>query len=82
MNRIKVQDALAGIVVVTGLIGIGLLGLVFGSWLKPESQLAMTQHPLFNSGIECLTASAACSLLLLGSHSRRSTHRGGDGDPR
>lgn len=66
MANFKVQDALTAVFFVAGLIGIGFLGVAFGHSLKPGVQLAMSQHPLFESGIECLTGSVVCSVLLLG----------------
>lgn len=64
MKGLAARDAFVGILFASALIGIALIGLAFGQSLKVGNVLSMSDHPLFRAGVQCLTTSAVCVLLL------------------
>jgi len=66
MNTMHVKHALVSIVLAAGIAGVALLGLAFGHSLRIGDLSAVNRHPLFATGVECVTSSIVCVLLSLG----------------
>lgn len=61
-----IKHALIAILLGTAIIGVAFEGLAFGSSLRLGNLFAMAQHPLFTTGMECLSASAVLAILIVG----------------
>ena len=66
MRTFRTKDALASVLFAAGLIGIAFIGVAFGHALKLGDMAAMTEHPLFGPGVDCLSCGVIVSLLLIG----------------
>ncbi len=57
------KSMLIGMNAILILTGMAMLGLAFGASLKSDIAL-MSQHPLFSTGMNCLSTATISSLLL------------------
>ena len=66
MRMSLASDAFVAMLLVAALVGIAFIGVAFGHAVKLGSLVSMSQHPLLSVGVQCLSSSVVCGLLLLG----------------